>query len=64
MLNLELTDYGVYDTIKEIKDELELVVGNKVSKKQKEEAICKSIGALNALWNLVTINDPSNEPDL
>lgn len=61
MLEIKVTSYGYYDTIKEIRINLEKALGKKVSKKQKDEAICKALGAVTALWNLVELDDINND---
>lgn len=55
MLNIELTSYGFDETLKEIRIDLESVLGENVSKKRKDAAICKTLGAVNALWNLIEV---------
>lgn len=62
-LNIKLTDYGFDDTIETIKHDLESALGNKVSKKRKDEMIYKSLGALDTIWNLLIIEDHKDEDD-
>lgn len=49
MLNIELMECGLDDTLKEIKSSLESVLGRSYSKKQKDEVIYKTLGAVNTL---------------
>jgi len=55
MLNIELTSWGLDDTLKEIMRDLENVLGNNNSKKRKDEVIYKTLGAVNTIWNMVTV---------
>ena len=64
MLEIKMTSYGYYDTIKEIRINLEEALGKKISKKQKDEAICKALGAVTALWNLVELNEIDSDSDM
>ena len=63
MLKIELSSYGYYDAIKEIRDDLEKAFGKSVSRKQKDEAICKALGAVKALWNLVDVEEIDNDTE-
>lgn len=57
MLKIELSSYGYYDAIREIRNDLEQALGKNVSKKQKDVYICKALGAVKALWNLVELTE-------
>ena len=61
MLKIELSSYGYYDAIKEIRMDLEQALGKRVSNKQKDESICKALGAVKALWNLVKLDEIDND---
>ena len=55
MLNIELTEYGIDDTLKMIKNDLESVLGKGYSKKQKDAVMYKTLGAVDTLWNLIQV---------
>ncbi len=55
MLNIELTEYGLDDTLKDMKDRLEKAIGKKVSKEYKDNIIYETIGAINALYNTLQV---------
>ena len=55
MLNLELTSYGFDEILKEIRIDLESAIDRGVSKKRKDEIIYKTLGAVNALWNMIQV---------
>lgn len=61
MLNIKLTQYGLDDTIKEIIDDLESVIGGSYSKKQKDAVIYKTLGAVNTIWNMVQVVEADND---
>ena len=63
MLKIEVSSYGYYDAIKEIRMDLEQALSKNVSKKQKDKAICKALGAATALWNLVELNEISEDTE-
>lgn len=56
MLNIELTEYGVEDTLKEIGEYLESAIKSK-SKKQKNEMIYKALGAINTLYYVIDVTE-------
>jgi hypothetical protein len=62
MLNIELTWYGLDDTIKELVDALESAL-NDNSKRRKDEMIYKALGYANAVLNMVRVveSDENNE---
>lgn len=57
MLNIELTWYGLDDTIKELIDALESAL-NDNSKRRKDEMIYKALGYANAVLNMVRVVEP------
>ena len=63
MLNIELTWYGLDDTMKELIDALESALGNDNSKRRKDEMIYKALGYANAVLNMVRVveADENNE---
>ena len=61
MLNIKLTEYGLDDTIKEIKSDLKSVLGRSYSKKQKDNMIYKTLGAVNTIWNMVQVIEADND---
>ena len=62
MLNIELTWYGLDDTMKELVDALENALNNN-SKRRKDEMIYKALGYANAVLNMVRVveTDENNE---
>lgn len=56
MLKIELNDYGVDDTLKEIGGYLESAIKTK-SKKQKDEKIYKALGAVETLYYVINITE-------
>ncbi len=58
MLNIELTSYGLDEILKEIMRDLKSAIGNNNSKKRKDEVIYKTLGAVNAIWNMVQVTEP------
>lgn len=63
MLNMELTSYGLDDTLKKIMNDLESALGRSCSKKQKDKAICKTLGAINTLWNMIQVIEVSTDTE-
>lgn len=61
MLNIELTEYGLDDTLKYMKDRLETAIGKKVTKEYKDNIIYETIGAINALYNVLQVTDVVSE---
>lgn len=57
MLNIELTQYGVDDTLKLVTDNLKAALGRNISKKQKDNTIQRAIGSLETLYCLVLVTD-------
>lgn len=62
MLKIELTNYGVEDVLREISNYLESAI-EKNSKKQKNEMIYKSLGAIETLYNMINITEIDNDTD-
>lgn len=67
MLNIKMNEFGVENTLTEIRYYLKDAIGDKVSKKRKDEAICKALGAVEALFNMIEIinleDDMGSEED-
>lgn len=63
MLNIELTLYGVDDTLKEIREDLNSVLGSNISKKRKDEIIYKTIGSVKTLWRLIYVSEEDTDKD-
>jgi len=63
MLNIELIECGLDDTLKEIKSDLESVLGRSYSKKQKDEMIYKTLGAVNTLWYLIGVTETDTDAE-
>lgn len=56
MLKIELNQYGVEDTLKEISEYLEsAIVSN--SKKRKDEIIHKALGAIDTLYYVLDVTE-------
>ena len=56
MLKIELCDYGVEDTLKEISEYLESAI-KATSKKEKNEIIYKALGAINTLYYVINVEE-------
>ena len=63
MLKIELTSYGLDDTLKEISGDLNSALGSNISKKRKDAMIYKVLGCVDALWNLVRVIEEKPEED-
>lgn len=61
MLNIELMQCGLDDTLKEIRSDLESVIGKSYSKRQKDAVIYKTLGAVNTIWNMVQVVEANND---
>lgn len=61
MINVELRDNGLDNTLKRIKLDLESVLGKNISKKKKDEMIYKTLGAVDALWDMLWIYETDSE---
>lgn len=56
MLKIELCDYGVEDTLKDISEYLESAIKS-TSKKKKNEIIYKALGAINTLYYVINVEE-------
>ena len=63
MLKAELTYYGLDDTLKEIMADLEGAVGKEHSKKRKDEILYKTLGAINAIFNMMRVSEAEPKSD-
>jgi hypothetical protein len=63
MLYIELDEYGVENTIREIQDHLKSVLGQNISKKQKDGAISRALGAMDALYYMIQITEAYTESE-
>jgi hypothetical protein len=61
ILDIKLTEYGLDDTLKYIKDRLETAIGKKISKEYKDNIIYETIGAINALYNVLQVTEVDSE---
>ena len=57
MLDIKLTEYGLDDTLKYMKDRLETAIGKKVSKEYKDNIIYETIGTINTLYNVLQVTE-------
>ena len=57
MFNIELIECGLDDTLREIRSDLESVLGRSYSKKQKDEMIYKTLSAVNTLLNIIRVTE-------
>jgi hypothetical protein len=66
MLEIKLNDYGVENTLTEIRDYLESAIESD-SKKRKNEMIYKALGAIETLYYVIEVTevetDTESEPD-
>lgn len=60
MLKIELNDYGVEDTLKGICKHLESALKSK-NKKEKDELINKSLGAIETLYYIINIEEANSD---
>ena len=56
MLKIELYDYGVEDTLKDISEYLESAIKS-TSKKKKNEIIYKALGAIDTLYYVINVEE-------
>lgn len=56
MLKIELRDYGVEDILRKISCYLESAIKLN-SKKEKNEIICKALGAINTLYYVISVEE-------
>jgi hypothetical protein len=52
MISLELYNYGIENTCKEVETILRGVLGQKVSKQEKDIAIAKAMGMVSTIYNM------------
>ena len=66
MTKIVLNEYGVETTLTEIRHYLEDALYKTISKKQKDRAISKALGAVEALFYIVDVieNDSNDESKL
>lgn len=64
MLNIELTSFGLDETLKDIMKDLESVLGGDSSKRRKDEVMYKVLGAVTALWNMVQVVEAEPETNV
>ena len=57
MFNIKLIECGLDDTLREIRSDLESVLGRSYSKKQKDEMIYKILSAVNTLLNIIRVTE-------
>ena len=61
MMNIALHEYGIENTLTEIRHTLEDALGANVSKKQKDIAIAKALGAVVSLFYTVEVESDQEE---
>lgn len=57
MLSMELIQDGLDNTLRDMRVDLEDVLGKNVSKQQKDAIIYKTLGAINTLWNMIRVTE-------
>ena len=57
MLKVELIEDGIYNILRDVMNDLESVLGRKVSKNRKDEMIYKALGAIEVLYQTTTIEE-------
>ena len=60
-MDIKLTEYGLDDTLKYIKDRLKIAIGKKISREYKDNIIYETIGAINALYNVLQVTEVDSE---
>lgn len=55
MLNIELRQYGLDNTLEDIMEVLENALGNNNSKRYKDEMIYQALGYVEALFHMVQV---------
>ena len=60
MLKIELTDYGLEDTLKEISNYLESAIKSK-HKKQKDTLMIKALGAIETLCYIINVEEVNTD---
>ena len=61
MLKIVLNEFGVDNTLTEIRHTLEDALGTNISKKQKDIAIAKALGAVESLFYMVEIESEQKD---
>lgn len=64
MLNIELTSFGLDETLKDIMKDLRSALGNNNSKKRKDEVMYKVLGSVTALWNMVQVTETGTDTEV
>ena len=59
-MKIELTDYGLDDTLKMIQKDLDSALGHN-SRRRKDEMIYKALGAINTLWHTIRVSEEAKE---
>ena len=62
MLKIELAEYGVEDTLKEVSEYLESAI-KCISKREKNNIIYKALGAINALYYVINVTEVSTDTE-
>ena len=57
MLKLEILDDGIDNILRDIKEDLYSVVGKSKSKKEKDDMIYKTIGAIRTLYYTIAVRE-------
>lgn len=60
MLKIELKDYGLEDTLKEISSYLELAIKSK-NKKQRDKLMNKALGAIETLYYIINVEEVNTD---
>jgi hypothetical protein len=60
MLGIELVQSGLDDTIKDIREILESALGRDISKNKKDEAINRTLGAIDTVLNMIRVFEFDN----
>lgn len=62
MIKIELCEYGIEDTLKAIGEYLEDAIKSS-SKKRKNEIIHKALGAIDALYYVISVTEVNTDTD-
>jgi hypothetical protein len=62
-MKIKLTNWGLDDTLRDMKNNLCEVLGRDVSKNAKDAAMYEVIGSIEALYNLIAVEDEETEED-
>lgn len=60
MMNIALHEYGIENTLREIRQTLEEALGKIVSKELKDIAIAKALGLADALFYVIEVENDDN----